>query len=509
MFKVRGLILSFICVLCVPGFVSAVEQQQSAGLSRQMKRLHEYERLQRVLEESNPDLLQQFVPLSEKSMTRAKLAAQDKKAIGAFLDKVEADLNLNQQDKKAIAQFLKSGLSTGAKVGIGLGSAAAVIAALAGLAIAARNGVSFGIKSALAGFTPLPTGGASWVGAGVDTGAGRMPTAGDRVSPVIGATLGTEDSVSARTAADGGGLAGAGGVIARAGRGRSSSLTNNILGGKSAMKGRASSVDNMLPVSPATGVPSGPRVAAGADDDGSAGARLDEGGLARAGGSLVAPAAPSATVFARGDIEAGAGAAAGVVGGAATGAEDSVGEVSVPARAAADEGGFAGAGGPLVVPAAPSATVVLSSDIKAGAGRGADEVGVVTRATAGVGAGVFGIAGEGTVAGAGKFVSSGCKANIFLLDEEVQGLSLPLNYGEFKLLALKYPFDGRNDCYNHAQYGPLVIQKQAGFLLIFVTKQNTLGIYPIGRVDDENNIKYFRKSVDDYIIKEYLNGGKS
>jgi hypothetical protein len=128
MFKVRGLILSFICVLCVPGFVSAVEQQQSAGLSRQMKRLHEYERLQRVLEESNPKLCEQFVPLSEKSMTRAKLAAQDKKAIGAFLDKVEADLNLNQQDKKAIAQFLRSGLSTGAKVGIGLGSAAAVIA---------------------------------------------------------------------------------------------------------------------------------------------------------------------------------------------------------------------------------------------------------------------------------------------------------------------------------------------------------------------------------------------
>ena len=176
MFKVRGLILSFICVLSLPGFVSGAKQQPSAGLSRQMKRLHEYERLQRVLEESNPKLCEQFVLLSEKVMARAKLAAQDKKAIQAFLKKVASDQNVNQRDKKSITQFLRPGLSTGAQVGIGVGSAAAVVAALAGLAIAARKGVSLGIKSALSGFTPLPTGGASLVGAGAaadrGTGAG-------------------------------------------------------------------------------------------------------------------------------------------------------------------------------------------------------------------------------------------------------------------------------------------------------------------------------------------------
>ncbi|MEI7580395.1 MAG: hypothetical protein WCJ17_01215, partial [bacterium] len=303
MFKVRGLILSFICVLCVPGFVSAVKQQQSAGLSRQMKRLHEYERLQRVLEESNPKLCEQFVRLSEKAMTRAKRTTQDKKAMRVFLKTVATDQNVNQQDKKAIAQFLRSGLSTGAHVGIGVGSAAAVIAALA--VLAARYGKLSVLPDDFSlGFGPKG-GSAGVIGAG-----DNLTRSLDCVVPV-GAAAGADRGLEAD------------GVRALASRGRSSSLTNNILGGKSAMRGRTSSVDNMLPVSPAAGVLSGPRVAAGADEGGpagaGAGAGLDEGSLAGAGGPLVPSAAPSATVVVRGDIEAGAGAAAGVVGGEGAG----------------------------------------------------------------------------------------------------------------------------------------------------------------------------------------------
>jgi|GEM_PF-6659823 len=207
MFKVRGLILSFICVLSLPGFVSGAKQQPSAGLSRQMKRLHEYERLQRVLEESNPKLCEQFVLLSEKVMARAKLAAQDKKAIQAFLKKVASDQNVNQRDKKSITQFLRPGLSTGAQVGIGVGSAAAVIAALA--VLVARYGKLSMLPDdfssrfrhedgpARAGGLPvIPVSplaveeGSGGAGAALGNGAGRMSATGDRVSPVIGATPG-------------------------------------------------------------------------------------------------------------------------------------------------------------------------------------------------------------------------------------------------------------------------------------------------------------------------------
>ena len=370
MFKVRGLILSFICVLSLPGFVSGAKQQPSAGLSRQMKRLHEYERLQRVLEESNPKLCEQFVLLSEKVMARAKLAAQDKKAIQAFLKKVASDQNVNQRDKKSITQFLRPGLSTGAQVGIGVGSAAAVVAALAGLAIAARKGVSLGIKSALSGFTPLPTGGASLVGAGAaadrGTGAGAGlgedgPVGADGlpVMPVLPSSIAVEQRSGDPAAA----------LVSGAGR-------------------MSATGDRVSPVIGAT-----PGVDIGAAVVGVHAGAADEHRLAGDGGLPVMPVLPSSIAVEQrsGDPAAALGVD---IGTAVVGVPAGAADEGRLARAGLGEDGPAGAGGPSVMSELPSSIAVEQRSGDPAAALGMD----IGAAVDGVHAGA---ADEGRLAGAG------------------------------------------------------------------------------------------------------------
>jgi hypothetical protein len=129
-----------LCALPTRGKTSAPSTRQAT------RRSAEYERLSLMLEEYNPSLHQQFVTHAGPVMTRTGLKGSDKKALQSFLKAVAADADVHPADKKAIQQFFKSGLSTGAKIGIGVGSAVA-LAALA--VIAARNGISRGMSGVL------------------------------------------------------------------------------------------------------------------------------------------------------------------------------------------------------------------------------------------------------------------------------------------------------------------------------------------------------------------------
>jgi hypothetical protein len=122
----------------------AASAVKRGGDSRHIERLDEYERLLEVLEARSPDLLQQFVVLSQHKIWGAKVGVREKKMLQVFLKTVAVDGDLTRHDKKAIQQFFKRGLSTGAKIGV---AAAAVLVALA--VIAARNGISRVIHNAL------------------------------------------------------------------------------------------------------------------------------------------------------------------------------------------------------------------------------------------------------------------------------------------------------------------------------------------------------------------------
>jgi hypothetical protein len=175
-----------------------------ASFTRQAaRRSAEYERLSLMLEEHNPSLHQQFVTHAGSVMARTRLKGPDKKALQSFLKAVAADADVHQADKKAIQQFFKRGLSTGAKIGIGVGSAVAT-AALAALAvIAARNGISRAMSGALRvvgrggdarGVVPPLTrphlgggaGGSGGLTAGAGAGSGSGASAGGDASDGLG-----------------------------------------------------------------------------------------------------------------------------------------------------------------------------------------------------------------------------------------------------------------------------------------------------------------------------------
>jgi hypothetical protein len=176
------------------------------------RRSAEYERLSLMLEEYNPSLHQQFVTHAGRVMTRTGLKGSDKKALQSFLKAVAADADVHPADKKAIQQFFKSGLSTGAKIGIGVGSAVATAALATLVAIAARNGISQGLRGALGvvGAVGMPTGSAH--------ATSPMTSANDSLSlttPDAGASAGASAGGGAVTPSEssyfgGSGMAGAG-----------------------------------------------------------------------------------------------------------------------------------------------------------------------------------------------------------------------------------------------------------------------------------------------------------
>jgi thioredoxin 1 len=91
----------------------------------------EYKRLHMALEEQSPGLQKLFEAHAEKILLGAPLKTSDKKALQSFLKTVTNDIDLHPSDKKAIHQFFKRGLSTAAKIGIGVGSATAIAALVA------------------------------------------------------------------------------------------------------------------------------------------------------------------------------------------------------------------------------------------------------------------------------------------------------------------------------------------------------------------------------------------
>jgi serine/threonine protein phosphatase PrpC len=187
-----------LCALPTRGKIPAPFTRQAA------RRSAEYERLSLMLEEHNPSLHQQFVTHAGSVMARTRLKGSDKKALQSFLKAVAADADVHPADKKAIQQFFKRGLSTGAKIGIGVGSAVA-LAALA--AIAAREGISRSMRGALDFVGGL--GGTSTVGA-------MTPVGGGGVAVSSHTPAGSNPHVKAGTL-DGAG--GSGGLTAGAGAG--------------------------------------------------------------------------------------------------------------------------------------------------------------------------------------------------------------------------------------------------------------------------------------------------
>ncbi len=129
--------------------ISILRSFKGSAYKKKLQQHHESERLIAVLEEQSPDLQKPFIENAGKILRGQKLKADDKKALGAFLKTVAADADLLPADKKAIDQFFKRGLSTGAKIGIGVGSAAAMTALIAMAVVAAKSGISRGMSAAL------------------------------------------------------------------------------------------------------------------------------------------------------------------------------------------------------------------------------------------------------------------------------------------------------------------------------------------------------------------------
>jgi len=208
-----------LCALPTRGKIPAPFTRQAA------RRSAEYERLSLMLEEYNPSLHQQFVTHAGSVMARTRLKGSDKKALQSFLKTVAADADVHPADKKAIQQFFKRGLSTGAKIGIGVGSAVALVALAA---IAAREGISRSMRGALRvvgrggdarGVVPPLTrphlgggaGGSGGLTAGAGAGSGSGASAGgDAMAPLISTHLGGSRMVGAGARSGAGGPGGAG-----------------------------------------------------------------------------------------------------------------------------------------------------------------------------------------------------------------------------------------------------------------------------------------------------------
>jgi len=210
--------------------MSILRSFKGSAYKKKLQQHQESERLIAVLEEQSPELQKPFIENAGKILLGLKLKAADKKAIQVFLKKVATDADLLPADKKAIDRFFKRGLSTGAKIGIGVGSAAAMTALIAMAIVAARSGISRGMSGALktvGGFS-MPKDQEVVHGACPDnyyTTGGRTPTNRENLTPFgdavtsggsqagssPGATVGGDVGASAVTADFGGHLlAGAG-----------------------------------------------------------------------------------------------------------------------------------------------------------------------------------------------------------------------------------------------------------------------------------------------------------
>jgi integrin-linked kinase-associated serine/threonine phosphatase 2C len=226
-----------LCALPTRGKTSAPSTRQAA------RRSAEYERLSLMLEEYNPSLHQQFVMHAGRVMTRTGLKSPDKKALQSFLKAVAVDADVHPADKKAIQQFFKSGLSTGAKIGIGVGSAVA-LAALA--VIAARNGISRGMRGALGAVGRAPVGPSSHAnvndlaaaGGGAGSGGARSVMAGAQ-SPHTPAGQSSHAKANDLAAAGGGQIIDFVETCAGAGSGGASSLMAGVGAGSGGGAGDA------------------------------------------------------------------------------------------------------------------------------------------------------------------------------------------------------------------------------------------------------------------------------
>ena len=152
--------VTFFCNASEP-FVSSEMLHKAAKEDKKKLQQKGFKRLIAVLEEQSPELQKPFIENAGKILLGLKLKAADKKAIQVFLKKVATDADLLPADKKAIDRFFKRGLSTGAKIGIGVGSAAAMTALIAMAVVAARSGISRGMSSAPKAFSGAENGGSA------------------------------------------------------------------------------------------------------------------------------------------------------------------------------------------------------------------------------------------------------------------------------------------------------------------------------------------------------------
>jgi serine/threonine protein phosphatase PrpC len=175
--------------------LSILRSFKSSRHKRKLQQQSEYERLAAVLEEQSPDLQKSFIENAGKILLGVKLKAADKKALQTFLKTVAVDADLNPADKKSINHFFKRGLSTGAKIGIGVGSAAAM-AALVALVVAGRNGISRRVNGALEAFSGSGTGAALGAPVGAPTGTENARSGAHEQAPHVPYAGGGSDSVA-------------------------------------------------------------------------------------------------------------------------------------------------------------------------------------------------------------------------------------------------------------------------------------------------------------------------
>jgi hypothetical protein len=102
------------------------------------KQMRDYEFISMMLEEQDPDLNKFFMKYADKALQKKRLTAVDKKALQVFLKALKESSKVDFSIKKAIYAFFKPGLSTSAKVGIGMVGVAATAAIIAGACLVAR-----------------------------------------------------------------------------------------------------------------------------------------------------------------------------------------------------------------------------------------------------------------------------------------------------------------------------------------------------------------------------------